>query len=213
MQAEDRSTESQRREIDRWLAYKDIDPSTVEWYEDEGHTGRDMARPAMKSLTNAIKAGRHEMIVAWDISRISRGFRAETLEWLGKLESHNVRLVLLQVGVDTETAWGKFFFRFQWLMGRLQSDLIGEGWKRVMDRRRDEGKAVGGSLRWGDATERNELIVSLKQSNPALTLDEIAQVVGRETGTKPDRSTVSRVLSRAREAQGASPDAEQSAGP
>lgn len=198
MQAEDRSVQAQRDEIERWLAYKRIAPIDVKWYMDEGHTGRDMSRPAFIEMTEAIERGDHTTIVAWDISRISRGFNAQPIMWLERLDQLDVRLVLLEVGVDTSTAWGRFFMRFQWLQACLFSDLKGEEWKRVIRRRKEKGLPTGGALRWGDTTERDRFILEMHRANPEMSNVDIALEVGRKFDRKPpSRSTIQRAIQRA----------------
>jgi len=199
MQAEARSVSSQRHEIERWLEYKGLPSDSVCWYEDEGHTGRDMARPAFKAMTEAIEAGHHDTVIAWDISRISRGFTSEPILWLETIQRLGVRLVLLQMGVDTNTAWGMFFLRFQWILACLYSDLVSEGWQRVMARRKESRLPVGGRLRWGDNSDRDQAIIRMVLKDPTIKLTEIQANLQKQFGRAPHVSTISRVIKSARE--------------
>jgi DNA invertase Pin-like site-specific DNA recombinase len=159
-----------------------------------------MSRPGFIAMTEAVERGEHDTIVSWDISRISRGFNAQPIMWLERLDTLDIRLVLLEVGVDTSTAWGRFFMRFQWLQGCLFSDLKGEEWKRVHRRRKEKGLPTGGELRWGPTEERDQFIIQTHAENPEMGYRDIAIEVGRRFNKKPpSTSTISRVLNKARD--------------
>lgn len=206
MQAEANGTDHQRKAVERWLEYEGLPIDGVQWYQDEAQTGRTMNRPQFKAMTEAIERGEHHTVVCYDLSRLSRGFSAETLEWFATLDSLDVRLKVLTLDVDTSKWTGKMLFRMQLVMAAAFSDQMSDLWTEVHRDRRVRGLPTGGKLRWGPNAERDQFMVRLKANDPAMSLRDIRLEVGREFGKAPSLSTISRVLSRARDESSSDPE-------
>lgn len=74
-QAEDGvSIEMQKRIIINHCEMLEIisDESEIKWYIDDGWSAKSLERPAMRSLIGDIKTRQMDLIVAYDMSRISR---------------------------------------------------------------------------------------------------------------------------------------------
>lgn len=74
-QAEDGvSIEMQKRIIINHCEMLEIisDESEIKWYIDDGWSAKSLERPAMRSLIGDIKTRQMDLIIAYDMSRISR---------------------------------------------------------------------------------------------------------------------------------------------
>ena len=63
--------DSQRAEIARWLTANNINPKSVQWFEDV-ETGTTLHRPAFESLQQTVFAGNVRTVILWKLDRLSR---------------------------------------------------------------------------------------------------------------------------------------------
>ena len=67
----DQKTESQRKEITRWLKNHGIDPESIQWFEDK-ETGKTLHRPAFLDLQRGVFDGKVKTVLVWKLDRLSR---------------------------------------------------------------------------------------------------------------------------------------------
>jgi len=63
-------------------------------YSDIGYSGNDFARPSMKDLWGDITAGKINVVVVRDMSRISRNL-VQLEQWVKETEGYGVKLITL----------------------------------------------------------------------------------------------------------------------
>jgi DNA invertase Pin-like site-specific DNA recombinase len=68
----DQSTASQKSEVMRWIEANGIDANQVQWFVDEGFTGRKIKRPAFDRLQEEIFMGAVTTVVVYKLDRLSR---------------------------------------------------------------------------------------------------------------------------------------------
>lgn len=90
--------DSQRDAINGWLQGHDIDPASVQWFEDT-YTGRTTKRPGFDALQKAIFNGTVRTVVVWKFNRIARTMR-EGINTIGDWCNRGVRLVCVTQQVD-----------------------------------------------------------------------------------------------------------------
>ncbi len=98
-------TDSQRAEIERWLAGNRIGLSTVTWFEDK-ETGKTLCRPAFEKLQKAVFSGQVKMVVTYKLDRLSRSLR-DGVNVLADWCERGVRVVSTTQGVDLSGPVGR----------------------------------------------------------------------------------------------------------
>ncbi len=88
-----------------------------------------------------------------------------------QLQSWNVDLQILKMGVDTSTPTGKLLFSIMSALAEFERELIRERVKRGMQRAKDEGKHVGRPTK---DIEEHTLIKVDEMRNQGLSWSDIA---------------------------------------
>lgn len=66
---------------------------TIEYYyEDIGYSGLDSSRPKLQELISSITSGEVNMVIVYDVSRISRNL-SDLMEFTSLCKNHDVELV------------------------------------------------------------------------------------------------------------------------
>jgi DNA invertase Pin-like site-specific DNA recombinase len=97
-------TDSQRAEIEQWLARHGFDSSSVLWFEDQ-KTGKTLKREAFEQLQAAIFEGRVKTVVVWKLDRISRRLK-DGIATLANWCERGVRVVSVTQQIDLSGAVG-----------------------------------------------------------------------------------------------------------
>ncbi|MBD1821119.1 recombinase family protein [Cyanobacteria bacterium FACHB-DQ100] len=97
-------TDSQRAEIEQWLARHGFDPGSVLWFEDK-ETGKTLKREAFEQLQAAIFEGRVKTVIVWKLDRISRCLK-EGIATLANWCEREVRVVSVTQQIDLSGAVG-----------------------------------------------------------------------------------------------------------
>ena len=109
-QAEDGvSIEMQKRIIMNHCEMLEIisDESEIKWYIDDGWSAKSLERPAMRSLISDIKTRQMDLIVAYDMSRVSRDIM-DMMSLMKMLDKYGVSLKCLYDNPSFETASERF---------------------------------------------------------------------------------------------------------
>src|SRR5439155_4463670 len=91
-------SDSQRAEIQRWLAAHGHALDAVQWFEDK-ETGATLHRIALMRLQDAIFAGTVTMVVVWKLDRIARSMQ-EGINTLSRWCEFGVRVVSVTQQID-----------------------------------------------------------------------------------------------------------------
>ena len=124
------SIDSQMRMIKEYCEKNNYEIIGV--YDDAGHSGKDLIRPAMQKLLKDIKDHKLDCIVAVKTDRLSRdnfdGF------WLLKYcEENDVKIELILEPYDISTANGEMMFGMNLVFGQRERKEIGARTKRALD--------------------------------------------------------------------------------
>ena len=90
--ADAESIARQRESLRRFAGEKGF--TNLTYYEDDGFSGLDLARPAFLRLEQEIRDGKIARVIASDLARLGRD-TAEVVRWLVWLRRHGVELTLL----------------------------------------------------------------------------------------------------------------------
>lgn len=99
----------------------------VEWYEDEGVSGRKLIRrrPALQRMLNDAKAGKFDRIIFIKLDRYFRSV-AEYYECQKILEANNVTWTATEEKYDLTTANGRYWITQKLAMAEYEADQTGE---------------------------------------------------------------------------------------
>lgn len=123
--------------------------SVVEIFRDNdvsASTGKP--RPAYRRMIEAVKAGRIDEVVVWDLDRLTRR-PIEVEEWMALNESHGVNLVTIGENVDLSTDNGRMFLRIKAAVARAEVERKGARQRRAQQQAAHSGKPAGGRRAFG----------------------------------------------------------------
>ena len=87
----------QREAIEKWCRDQGADDGDIEWFIDEGISGRRLNRPEFNRMVEDIEAGKYkegDVVVAWRLDRFSRrettGYRLKDALDAGGMEIHSI---------------------------------------------------------------------------------------------------------------------------
>lgn len=123
-------------------------------YKDEGISGSKTSRPQLDAMLQEMRAKKFDAIVVWKLDRLGRSTQ-HLLQILEELNNKQVRLICIDLNIDTGTAQGKFFFTLIGAFAELEREMIRERVRIGVQRAKKEGKPVG--KRGKDKKSRNRL--------------------------------------------------------
>ena len=91
-------SDSQRTEIQQWLALQGYDAETIVWFEDK-ETGATLQRRAFQRLQQAVFRGEVKTVVVWKLDRLARSMR-EGVNVLTDWCERGVRVVSVTQQID-----------------------------------------------------------------------------------------------------------------
>ncbi|MDD4000801.1 MAG: recombinase family protein [Bacilli bacterium] len=119
-------------------------------YNDAGHSGKNLFRPAMQKMLEDIKNGKIDKLVAIKVDRLTRnGYDGYWL--LNYCEQYNVKIELSLEPYDVSTANGEMIFGMNLIFGQRERKEIGARTKRGLEemalQKRHPGEAPYGYVR------------------------------------------------------------------
>ena len=171
--------------VDRMNATSGRTWRLVKVVEDLDLSGRSFAREGIQRLMQMVRDGLTTVIVVYRYDRFSRNHK-EALNHLAEVETLGGQVISATEPFDCNTAIGNFM-RSQTLgMAEMQSQQIGEGWKRVHQHRVAKGLPTNGRERFGYLAHRTTQV----RSDGALRLcPQGCAAGGCATGFVPDPET------------------------
>ena len=181
----------QERRLLSWAENKDIDLDKQEIYRDVAVSGQKRNREDFQELRENLE--KYDLVVVRELSRLGRSVK-DLLDLMEEFEEKEVDLVSLSENIDTTTAQGKLFFNIIAAINQFKADLARERSKKLVERRKEEGKPVGRPKKINDglAKEAKELF---EEAN--LSYADIARLFKQKHGfDELHRSTVKRSIER-----------------
>lgn len=185
----------------------------VDWYEDEGVSGRKLIRrrPALQRMLNDAKAGKFDRIIFIKLDRYFRSV-AEYYECQKILEANKVTWTATEEKYDLTTANGRYWVTQKLAMAEYEADQTGERISLVNEYKIRTGQPLTGAQSLGLAfTVGRDEVTGLKNVIPdpetkELVADLISHFlvhqsvagtvshINNKYGTKYEYQTVKRVL-------------------
>jgi DNA invertase Pin-like site-specific DNA recombinase len=102
---EEGSLVSHPQRIKEFVDYKNVQSggtwgAIADWYIDKDLSGKDLNRPSFKRLCNDIQAGKIDLVIVTELSRLTRKVKDFCHVW-EFFREHNVKLISLKENFDT----------------------------------------------------------------------------------------------------------------
>jgi len=165
------SLDSQERHL---VSYAEAQGYQVEIYREIASGSRD-TRPELRKALEQLNAGKANALFVASTDRLARSTK-HTLEILEQANKNKWRLVVSNLGADTETSQGRFVFQLFAVVAELENNLISDRVKRQHQARRERG------IIWGiDQGFKGQLDQATRQLIKDLsTLDLSLHQIARE---------------------------------
>ena len=110
---------------------------------DDGESGKDLNRPGIRGVLERLAAGEADALVVAKLDRLTRSALdfAQLLVWAERLD---VRIVVLDLGVDTSTEVGKLVAGIMAQVAEWERRMIAERTRAASAQRRKNNVAMGG---------------------------------------------------------------------
>lgn len=125
-QAEDGiGLEMQKKVILNYVNMIDLveDENEIKFYVDDGYSGSNLSRPAMKSLVDDIKCRRITFLLCYDFARISRDI-FDSQMFLKLINKHNVYLKSVNDEIKTKTASDRCTTNMKMVINQYEREKI-----------------------------------------------------------------------------------------
>lgn len=161
-QGQSESIANQRALLQRYAAGQGF--QIVDCYIDDGYSGLHFDRPGFQRLLCDIEAGRVDLVLTKDLSRLGRDY-IETGYYLERyFPSRRVRYIALADGIDTfdQRCAQNDMGPFKSVMNDLYAKDISKKVRSVIDAKREAGKFIGAFAPYGyqkDPADKNRLLV------------------------------------------------------
>jgi DNA invertase Pin-like site-specific DNA recombinase len=178
MQVEDgMSLGSQERQLMSAAEIAGYEPKIL---REEGRSGKSIqGRPVLRKALEDLDSGKAEALYVTRLDRLARSTR-DFLSIIDRSNANDWRLVMLDLGLDTTTANGRFVVTIMSAMAEMERGMISARQKDVHQDRRESGKVWGVDLGPKSliSAELGERIVREKESG--LSFHKIAKNLNTE---------------------------------
>lgn len=206
------SLEAQESKIRAYAELHDLDLVAV--VRDEGLSGKNLRRPGVQAVLDAVKRGEVEHVIVSRLDRLTRSVRnlLEVIEDV--LKPAGAQFHSLSETIDTSTPQGGFFLTLMGAMAQMEREMIGERVREALAYKLEVGEYLGAAPLGFEAVETPEgrKLAEVEEEQQAVsrarelraqgfTLRQVAEVLTREgfntkRGGQWYACTVQKVLSR-----------------
>ncbi len=167
---------SQRSLLNQYV--KENNYSVVDEYVDDGFTGTNFERPAFKKMIKDIEAGKINMIITKDMSRLGRDYIG-TGELIEKyFPNNNIRYIAINDGIDTFIDnTNNDIAPFKAIINDMYAKDISKKVKTSLYSRMKDGLYVSGRCPYGfmkDPKNKNHLIINEEQAKIVRLIFDLA---------------------------------------
>lgn len=149
-------------------------------YVDDGKSGKLRSRPQWDRLLAVLR--RDDVLMTTKLDRIGRSL-VNVVDVVNMLAERGVQLVVMDQGIDTTTAAGRFFFHVFAALAQLEAELTRErtleGLAAARDRHGGKLPVRGPSI----SADQLETARTLARAHPDMSAARIAAVVGVSRST------------------------------
>ena len=117
-------------------------------YDDGGHSGGTMERPALQRLLADICAGRVDIVVVYKIDRLTRSL-ADFARMVEIFERHEVSFVSVTQSFNTTSSMGRLTLNMLLSFAQFEREITGERIRDKIEASKKKGLWMGGNLPLG----------------------------------------------------------------
>lgn len=114
-------------------------------YADEAESGQNLNRPKFIQMVRDIKAGKIDIVLCTELSRVSRSVM-DFLSFMRFLQEHNVGFICLKQNFDTTTPHGKVLMTICVALAEFERELVSERTAENLLARAKRGLRNGGAV-------------------------------------------------------------------
>lgn len=119
-----------------------------EHYDDGGHSGSGLERPALSSLMHAIEAGEVDTVVVYKIDRLTRSL-LDSVRLIELFDRRAIALVSVSQAFDTSDSMGRMILNVLLTFSQFERELIAERVRDSIRTRKRHGRVHGGLAPFG----------------------------------------------------------------
>lgn len=158
---ESESIQNQKSLLTKYVAEQGY--QLIDIYIDDGYTGTNFNRPAFQKMLKDIEAGKINMVITKDLSRLSRDYIG-TGEYVEKwFPEHGVRYIALTDAIDTAIeGTNNDIAPFKAILNDMYAKDLSKKIRTALHTMQLEGKWVGGCPPFGykvDPKDKNHLVI------------------------------------------------------
>ena len=150
----EQTTLNQELELKKYCDRESIDIYSI--YREEGISGSKTTRPELDRMLMDMRKKLFDAIIVWKLDRLGRSVQ-HLLSLLQEFQNKGIRLICIDMNIDTGTPQGKFFFTIVGAFAELEREMIRERINLGLARRKKQGKPLGRQLGAKDKSQRKRL--------------------------------------------------------
>lgn len=133
-------------------------------YDDGGHSGASLERPALRELLNDVRSGKVDVIVVYKIDRLTRSL-TDFAKLVEVFDQQSVSFVSITQSFNTTTSMGRLTLNVLLSFAQFEREVIGERVRDKIAASKKKGIWVGGPVPYGYQTFEKKLSVEPEEAN------------------------------------------------
>lgn len=135
------------------------DESEIIWYTDDGWSAKNMERPAMRSLIKDIEESKYDILISYDMSRISREIN-DMMAFLKMLDKYKVELKCIYDDPKFDTAGHRFVTTVNIASHQYEREKTSERTRDAVRNIAESGRyPFGGMCHYGYRKDKSKFMI------------------------------------------------------
>lgn len=176
------SLDAQRESCEAYIASQRSEGFAAirERYDDGGHSGGTLERPALQRLLADVEAGLIDVIVVYKIDRLSRSLM-DFARLVEIFDRNNVTFVSVTQSFNTTTSMGRLTLNILLSFAQFEREVIGERIRDKIAASRKRGMWMGGFVPLGYRVESRKLLIETTEAATVRMIFERFITIGSAT--------------------------------
>lgn len=176
------SLDAQRESCEAYVASQRLEGFAAirERYDDGGHSGGTLERPALQRLLVDVEAGLIDVIVVYKIDRLSRSLM-DFAKLVEIFDRNQVTFVSVTQSFNTTTSMGRLTLNILLSFAQFEREVIGERIRDKIAASRKRGMWMGGFVPLGYRVENRKLLIEEAEAATVRMIFERFVTIGSAT--------------------------------
>ncbi|WP_245264681.1 recombinase family protein [Aquamicrobium defluvii] len=176
------SLDAQRESCEAYIASQRSEGFAAirERYDDGGHSGGTLERPALQRLLTDVEAGLIDVIVVYKIDRLSRSLM-DFAKLVEIFDRNQVTFVSVTQSFNTTTSMGRLTLNILLSFAQFEREVIGERIRDKIAASRKRGMWMGGFVPLGYRVENRKLLIEETEAATVRMIFERFVTIGSAT--------------------------------